>query len=375
MTSVFTNNQFYIFIFMITPYLNSMKKLIALLLVFIYAIPGIACTTFLLSKNGQHVFGRNYDWVSGNGMMVINKRGIKKTSFQTGSGQPVSWVSSCGSITFNQWGKDFPTGGMNEKGLVVELMWLEDTDYPSADKRPALNVLQWIQYQLDNCATIDDVIATDAKIRISNEGFAPLHYLIADASGRAATIEFLKGTTIVTKGKELTYPVLTNSIYSNSLHQTGAEVQKQSAEPLQFRDNSIQRFATACSMVQQFQQITEPPVAYAFKILNRVAQGSFTKWRIVYDITARQIHYATGGNGQPRGLSFSDFDFSCNGITLASNLNDGTLEDNKNSFRPLTFDENKRTIEVTERESHSQITIPKEVITRAANYFLLSSCN
>src|SRR5215213_2626818 len=92
-------------------------------------------TTFLLSRNGQHVFGRNYDWVTGSGMVTVNFRGVKKTSFSPDGGKAVSWVSGYGSVTFNQFGKEFPHGGMNEKGLVVELMWLNETKYPNADDR------------------------------------------------------------------------------------------------------------------------------------------------------------------------------------------------------------------------------------------------
>ena len=44
---------------------------------------------------------------------------------------------------------------MNEKGLVVELMWLDGTTYPQPDERPSVGVLQWIQYQLDNYSTIE----------------------------------------------------------------------------------------------------------------------------------------------------------------------------------------------------------------------------
>ena len=35
-------------------------------------------------------------------------------------GTPASWVSKYGSVTFNQYGRELPTGGMNEAGLVVE---------------------------------------------------------------------------------------------------------------------------------------------------------------------------------------------------------------------------------------------------------------
>jgi len=166
------------------------------------------------------IFGRNYDWVTDAGMVCTNLRGLSKTSMKAAEGSTISLVSQYGSITFNQYGKEFPTGGMNEKGLVVELMWLDETKYPKPDARPAVDVLQWVQYQLDNCATIDDVVATDKKVRIAAVGNTPLHYLVADAKGNAATIEFLDGKMLVHKGSDLPFPVLTNDDYASSLEQT-----------------------------------------------------------------------------------------------------------------------------------------------------------
>src|SRR4030095_6709679 len=118
---------------------------------FISSFNSSACTTFLLNKNGQLVFGRNYDWVTNAGIVCTNLRGLQKTSMKEEEGTPISWVSQYGSITFNQYGKEFPNGGMNEKGLVVEMMWLDGTKFPDPDNRSPLNVLQWIQYQLDRC--------------------------------------------------------------------------------------------------------------------------------------------------------------------------------------------------------------------------------
>jgi len=98
-----------------------LKYLSTFLLLFVY-LAGNTCTTFLINYNGQLVFGRNYDWVSGNGMVCTNQRELVKTSFQNPDGNTITWTSKYGSITFNQFGKEFPTGGMNEMGLVVELM-------------------------------------------------------------------------------------------------------------------------------------------------------------------------------------------------------------------------------------------------------------
>src|SRR3954452_5045066 len=157
-----------------------MKEMFVCFLLCIIAKVSVACTTFVIDKDGHIVFGRNYDWISGAGIVHTNQRGLYKTSMKGNDGGTIGWVSKFGSITFNQYGKEFPTGGMNEKGLVVELMWLNEGSYLAKDKRPGLSVLQWIQYQLDNCASIEEVIATEKLERIVSTG-TPQHYLVADA--------------------------------------------------------------------------------------------------------------------------------------------------------------------------------------------------
>src|SRR5262245_27694531 len=225
-----------------------MKKLACVFALYFFALSiSFGCTTFFINKNGHMIFGRNYDWVTGEVIVCTNLRGLQKTSLNMGDGNTLHWVSNYGSISFNQYGKEFPTGGMNEKGLVVELMWLSGTKFPDRDDRPSVNVLQWIQYQLDQNKTVDEVIATDKTLRIDSKG-TPIHYLVADASGNVATIEFLNGKRVVHRGKDLPFPVLTNNTYDESIQQTKGVTNKT------FADNSIDRFAKTCSMVQQFQQ-------------------------------------------------------------------------------------------------------------------------
>lgn len=349
-----------------------MKKFIATTLICMIFIHGFACSTFLLSKNGRHVFGRNYDWVSGNGMVIVNARGVAKTSFMPESGGAISWVSGYGSITFNQFGKEFPHGGMNERGLVVELMWLAETTYPEEDERASMNELQWIQYQLDNCANIAEVIATDKKIRISRAGAAPLHYLIADASGKAATIEFIDGKMVVHQGADLTYPVLTNTMYKDAIKQ----VSNQKDAKGSFQDNSLERFSTACRMVKQYQanDIKEEPVDYAFNILNKVAQKNFTKWSVVYDITNKQIYFIANGQTQRKYFSLRDFNFNCSTPPVAFSLSDTRSGGISKQFTELSFDVNKKLIEQSALESASEIQVSAQSQSKAAAYFRQVSC-
>lgn len=160
-------------------------------------------------------FAKNYDWNIGYGLILINKRGVAKKS---ASGQPenrASWMSRYDSLTFNQYGREFPSGGINEAGLAVELMWLDDAEYPADPRIPSFGTLEWIQYQLDQHATVKDVVASASRVCIASE--VKLHYLVADRSGNTASIEFLNGKLVSNSGKTMPFRVLTNDPYERSL--------------------------------------------------------------------------------------------------------------------------------------------------------------
>ena len=75
--------------------------------------------------------------------------------------------------------------GVNEAGLVMSTMSLNQTQLPRPDARPVLDSGNWIQYLLDTCATVDEVLATDDVVR----NLTVDHYLVADRSGGSAVIE------------------------------------------------------------------------------------------------------------------------------------------------------------------------------------------
>ena len=163
-----------------------MKILTITLFILLNSFLTLSCTTFVLKNDSSLVFGRNLDWVSDNGVIVVNKRNMTKTSLVFSPEKATHWTSKFGSVTFNQFGQEFPFGGINEKGLVVEIMVVAG-QYPKFDKRTAINELQWVQFQLDNSRTIEEVIASDKNIRISVID-QNLHFLICDSFGNIAVI-------------------------------------------------------------------------------------------------------------------------------------------------------------------------------------------
>ena len=111
------------------------------IILLLFSAEGIACTTFCLQNNGDWIYGRNYDWFIEHCLIVVNKHGVEKTALTEDN--PAQWVSKYGSITFNQYGREFPLGGMNEAGLVIECMWLIHTEYPHSDSWAGIQLPGW----------------------------------------------------------------------------------------------------------------------------------------------------------------------------------------------------------------------------------------
>jgi penicillin V acylase-like amidase (Ntn superfamily) len=192
------------------------KHILALILVICSFSNSYSCTAFVLHKNGGIFLGRNFDWITGYGLIMTNPRNVEKTALVDGSERAFKWTSKFGSVTFNQVGRDLPYGGINESGLVVEHMSLEETRYPVKDNRYAIGACQWIQFQLDNYSTIEEVIKSDTLLRIV-DGVSKFHYLITDRFGHSATIEFLEGQMVFHTGESLPVEALANSPYKISL--------------------------------------------------------------------------------------------------------------------------------------------------------------
>lgn len=315
--------------------------LFAVLIIILLPFQGNSCTTFVLEDSkGNVVFGRNFDFPAGYGHMHINKRGQLKSSLPMPGEEAIEWVSEYGSVTFNQGGREFPYGGMNEAGLVIELMWLQEAQYPGHDNRHGLMELQWIQYNLDNAASVDELLENSELIRISDKATAPLHFLVADKSGDVAAIEFLNGKMVVHRGENLPYTALANCTYETSLSYKSSKDQGEEKEFNGWTNNSSGRFSEAAAMVEAFDENKYMMVDYAFTVLDSVAQHPGTVWSIVYDISKTSVSFKTLNNKEIREIAFADLDFSCEAENLYADMDqfDGDVKNFKNTTYEANFD-------------------------------------
>jgi penicillin V acylase-like amidase (Ntn superfamily) len=335
--------------------------------VVIFPFRVLPCTTFCFLDGKAWIYGRNYDWDTGYCLITINKRGVAKTAVTETN--PAKWISTYGSITFNQYGREFPLGGMNEAGFVIECMWLRQTQYPQTDARAELNELQWIQYQLDNCASVDDLTASDKMVRISCRNMAPLHFLVCDSKGQAAVVEFLGGKMVVYRnGKDLPASALANNTYGQSIQLLKSTVSKKQSGTFNSAGAIYDRFIRAVQGIREWERgAPGSPIDHAFKILKKVTVRR-TMFSIVYDVKNRRIYFRTKGNPIIRFLDFSGFQFDCHTPVKILDISSEGNGDVTASFSGYTFEANLNLIRKTYSETRFLQNVPENAIRRVARY-------
>ena len=169
--------------------------------------------------------------------------------------------------------------------------------YGVSSARPAipLTVLEWIQYQLDTAASVADVIASDARVRI--QGQTPLHYLVGDRSGGTATIEFLMESSSPTRMRICRLPPSPTTRMRSPAHLW----RRRGAEPAG-GSGSLERFSRAALPMPAVASAgstgsSQAAVDRAFAVLADVAQRS-TRWSIVYEQSAGIVHWRTTGTSR-----------------------------------------------------------------------------
>jgi choloylglycine hydrolase len=300
-----------------------------------------ACSAFLVeaTDGGSFAVGKSYDWSMDQGLVLTNARGLEKRSLVPGH-KAHKWTARYGSLTFNQYGAQFPNGGMNEVGLVVEVLWLNASEYPGADERPAVSELQWIQWALDTQGSVEDLATAAPKLRVAPV-YAKVHYFACDASGRCATFEYLGGKLVVHRDDGLPVRALTNHPYDQSLRYYQSTAKKKKAkvtleygEP--FGSGSLARFVRAGRGGSG-----PDPATTAFRILDSVSQGDYSVWNIVYVPSKKQVQFRTWAHRETKTVSLSSFDLGCDTPPRMLDIQHAKGGDMSGAFTPYTVAANR----------------------------------
>ena len=291
------------------------------------------CSAVCLNKKGHLILGNNMDWISGEGMVVVNKRNVTKRGFWYKNNPDWTWTSKYGSITFNTEGREFPIRGMNEAGLAIVELMLSETRHPSSEGLPVLSGSQWIQYQLDTSATVEEVLASDKVVRIEStdwEGMAS-HFLICDSNGTVAAIEWLDGKLTLYTDSSLPIPALVNTAYQSCLADG---------------DDLSGRFKPIAELYAKYDTAeTNDGVNYLFSILQAAELYSppfQTQWSMAFDVKTKRCYWKTMLNDKLRYVDFKDFDFSCKTEVKVMDINKGDTGNVHADFVPYTTELNRK---------------------------------
>jgi penicillin V acylase-like amidase (Ntn superfamily) len=315
-----------------------MRALLLAVLVLVGARPAHACSAFLREGAAGPVVGKSYDWDDERGLVLVNKRGTDKRALVLSPGQaPAAWRSRLASLTFNQYGRELPNGGINEAGLTVEVLILPETAYEEADARPAVTELGLVQYLLDQASTTAEAIALARQVRV-DAVHARIHYFVCDAAASCGTLEFLGGKLVVSSGAAMPVRAATNSPYARSL---------QALARRGTSSGSLARFAGLAGRLRG--AAASDPVAAAFADLESVRFEGSTQWQIVYELGARRVHFRSRRHPSVKTVALGAFPPTCADPVLMLDLATDRAGDVTSSFLPYREETNRALVEATLR--------------------------
>ena len=217
----------------------------------------------------------------------------------------IKWTAKYGSLVVSSW--DIASSdGMNEKGLVANMLWLVESEYPSFSpqgERPGLAISLWAQYVLDNFASVAEAVAALSKEEFvvvtdvipGTDKMTTIHLSVSDASGDNAIFEYIDGKLVV--HHDPSYVVMTN----DPPYEQQLAIQKywDSIPGNQFLPGTVKasdRFVRAHYYINSIPQTADPTIATAsvFSVIRNssVPYGyqiegypnlSTTQWRVVAD--------------------------------------------------------------------------------------------
>ena len=268
--------------------------------------PVFACSLFAaLGDPHDRLFGRNFDWRYSPALLLFTDRpaaggyasvsmvDIAYLGFDDRSVDltTLPLAERRGLLDAPSW----PFDGMNEAGVAVGMAAVPSADARHDSGKPTIDSLEVMRAILDRAGSVDEAVAILGQYNVDWEGGPPLHYLVADRSGRAVLVEFHGGQIIV---------VPNTGPWHAATNFTRSAVAGDAA-------GQCHRFDT---LVRRLTGAAVPSLRDALDLLKSVAQTeSATQWSVVYDMSTGQVNVVMG-------RTYS----RCTGFGLGSEVNETT---------------------------------------------------
>ena len=234
------------------------------------------CSLFAaLGDGNSRLYGRNFDWEYSPALLLVYE---PPDGYASLSIVDIAFLGYTGSQAQGLLGSTLdqriglldapglPFDGMNERGLVVGMAAVPEGNMQPDPNKPTIGSLGVMREMLDHAQSVSETVRILESYNIDDTGGPPVHYLVADASGQAALIEFYDGKLIVTTNQQ-PWHLATNFLVAS----TGSSPEGQCWR--------YDRLSQALTLAGGRFSVPE-----AIKLLDSVKQDS-TQWSVVYNMT------------------------------------------------------------------------------------------
>jgi hypothetical protein len=242
------------------------------------------CSLFAaLGTRSGTVYGRNFDWEYSPALLLFTD---PPDGYASVSMVDIAYLvddgaaGELGSLSLSARvglldAPYMPFDGMNERGLAVGMAAVPYSPPPAAPGKPVIGSLMAIRVMLDRAEDVEDALQILAAYNVRWDGGPPLHYLIADASGDAALVEFVDGELRVLHASQ-SYHLATNHLRAVARDD---------------RDSGCWRYELLLDRLSAAGGDLGPDSAMS--LLGAVSQPS-TQWSVVYDTRHLTVDVVTG---------------------------------------------------------------------------------
>lgn len=261
-----------------------------------FELPDLGCTTYVATtEEGEHLFGRNFDMYYSPVMLTKTAPDNGYKSFTMvnlayiGYGEDYL-PEDLGSSILTLCAPYAPMDGMNEKGLAVSVM-LIDTE-PTNQNTDKLDVTtsSAIRMLLDKAATVEEAIALLENVDMHASANSCYHFLIGDANGDSAVIEYIGDELSVLRGEKIS----TNFLLTPGEYEFGGGFDRYDVVKKSLADSDgILSEEEAMGVLEAAQNVAEEP-----------GDTTTTQWSCVYNLDKLAVDICVGANFE-RVYSFS----------------------------------------------------------------------
>lgn len=244
-----------------------------------------ACSLFAALGDADHrLYGRNFDWefspalllftdppdgYASVSMVDIAYLGFVGSPSKTLLDLPLEEREALLSAPF------LPFDGLNEHGLAIGMAAVAPGNVPPDPDKETMDSVGVIREMLDRARDVDEALTILQSYNVDMGNGPPIHYLLADRSGRSLLVEFYQGEIHVLPNEKPWHQA------TNFLRASVGD----SAEGQCWRYDKI-----AERLAETEGRLT---AAEAMDLLSGVAQPG-TQWSVVYGLSSGQIDVVMG---------------------------------------------------------------------------------